>query len=255
VAHSRRAVLAGGAAGALACAAGPVLAAGPIVNIDDPRYAAYAAARRAAWSAVGPVDDDVITYLLSPQFQGGPAWPTTRQSYLVARPEGSTLIASDGLSDLFVDTDMTDPGFGCEVFLESPDLAGADSAVIRASWQFALIENFAQNVADFGGIEGPLAKYGVISMELPAPANAPQRWITARGSVGALIGMEVPGRPARCRLAEGVTIRLVALTLLLPDETEHAIKGGNAARADLAARLLAAGTGLASPANRRSVLA
>ncbi|WP_086736532.1 hypothetical protein [Erythrobacter colymbi] len=250
---TRRTIIAGTFAAAVAGLARPVLAQGN--SLDDPRYAAFAAARRNAWSALGPVDDDVIGYLVSPEFQGAPAWPTTRQSYLVARPKGSTLIASDGLSDLFTGTDSAEPGFGCEVFIECPDLAGAAFEAVKRSWQFQLIENFARNVADMGGINGVLERYGVISMELPAPESTPERWVTARGSVGALVGIEVPDRPARCTLAPGVAIRLVALTLLLPDETEYVIKGGKAARGELAAILFATGTGLASPANRRSVLA
>jgi hypothetical protein len=246
-------MIAGGLAGLLAGLARPALAQG--IAPDDRRYEAFAAARRQAWSAIGTVDDDAITYLVSPQFGGGPAWPTTRQAYRVVRPAGSLIIASDGLSDLFVGTDSDAPGFGCEVYIECPDLAGAAFEDLKRSWQFQLIENFAQNVADFGGITGPLEKYGVISMELPATETTPQRWITERGSVGALVGIEVPARPARCRLAEDATIRLVALTLMLPDETEHAIKGGNAARGELAAILIATGTGLTSPADRRSVLA
>lgn len=250
---SRRSIIAGGLAGLLAGIARPALA--QAIAIDDPRYEAFAAARTQTWSAIGKVDDDVITYLVSPQFGGGPAWPTTRQSYRVVRPAGSLIIASDGLSDLFVGTGSDAPGFGCEVYIECPDLAGAAFEELKRSWQFQLIENFAQNVAEFGGIEGPLARYGLLSMELPAPDTAPKRWVGPRGTVGALIGMTVTGRPARCRLAESTTIRLVALTLLLPDETEHVIKGGNAARGEIAAILIATGTGLTSPADRRSVLA
>jgi hypothetical protein len=52
-----------------------------------------------------------------------------------------------------------------------------------------------------------------------------------------------------------VTIRLIALTILLPDEIDHAISAGSAARTELAQKLIASGTGLTSPRNRRSVLA
>lgn len=226
-----------------------------MIAIDDPRYDSFLAARTKAWESVGSVDDDVIGYIISPEFNGGPAWPTTRQAYRVVRPEGSLIIASDGLSDLFVDATMQDPGFGCEVYIESPDLTGADFAAIRRSWQFSLIENFAQNVAHFGGIEDQLERLGVVSMEFPAPPGLPERWITPSGNVGALINIQMPGRPAECELDEGVTIRLVALTILLPDETKHVIAGRAAARAELAQKLVSSGTGLTSPANRRSVLA
>ena len=261
----RRNLLKGGLMGLLAglfpaarAQAAPPAGAGtapPMTAIDDPRYDRFFAARSQLWATIGTVDEDVIAYLISPEFNGAPAWPTTRQAFRTVRTGRSLIIASDGLSDLFVDTTMPEPGFECEVYLESPDLAGADFAAIRASWQFALIENFARNVADFGGINDRLERFGVVSMELPAPATMPQRWITPRGSVGALIDVQVPGRPTVCQLADDVAIRVIALTLLLPDETEHAITGGAAARAEIAQKLVASGTGLTSPADRRSVLA
>lgn len=226
-----------------------------MIAIDDPRYDSFFAARTKVWESLGSVDDDVITYIISPEFNGGPAWPTTRQAYRVVRPARSLIIASDGLSDLFVDTTMEEPGFGCEVYLESPDLVGADFNAIRRSWQFSLIESFAQNVAHFGGINEELERVGVISMELPAPPGMPARWVTERGTIGALINISVPDRLTQCALEEGVNIRLVALTALLPDETEHVIAGRAAARGDVAGLLIASGTGLTSPANRRSVLA
>ncbi|MDP5104398.1 MAG: hypothetical protein NWP98_10775 [Erythrobacter sp.] len=227
----------------------------PVIGIDDPRYDSFFAARAAVWSTCGKVDDDVIAYLISPEFNGAPAWPTTRQAFRVVRPEGSLIIASDGLSDLFVDTNLTQAGFECEVYIESPDLAGSGFADIRSSWQFDLIESLARNVADFGGIQGPISKYGIFSMELPAPATMPAHWLTQRGTVGALVNMTVPDRPARCQLDEGVEIRIVALTILLPDETEYVVAGGAETRAEIAQRLISSGTGLTSPVDRPSVLA
>jgi len=229
---------------------------GPPMNaIDDPRYETFFNARLQMWSTIGTVDDDVIAYVISPEFLGAPAWPTTRQAFRTVRPAGSLIIASDGLSDLFADTDSQAPGFGCEVFIECPDLAGAAFEGIRGSWQFELIETLARNVANLGGIQRPISQYGVFSMELPAPATMPAHWSTQRGTVGALINVTVPNRPSFCQLDEGVEIRLVALTILLPDETEYVVSGGAETRFDIAQRLISSGTGLTSPANRRSVLA
>ena len=224
------------------------------IAIDDPRYELFFAAREAAWAACGPVDADVISYIVSPEFGGAPAWPTTRQAFRVVRPPQSLIIASDGLSDLFVDTDMPDPGFGCEVYIESPDLAGADFQKIRSSWQFELVETLARNVAHLGGLQAPISKYGLFSMELPAPNAIPARWQTGRGTVGVLINVTVPERPSFCRLDGDTEIRLVALTALLPDETEYVVAGGSETRAEIAQRLIASGSGLSSPADRRSVL-
>ncbi len=255
---SRRTVLAAGISGWLTAAASPIFAQTKndmTITIDDPRYAQYLEARRRVWSSIGKVDDDVMAYMVSPQFSGAPAWPTTRQSYLVVRPENSVILASDGLSDLFVNTTMQDAGFECEVYIESSELVGAEFQDIRSSWQFDLIEMLAQNVANFGGINGALDQYGVISMELLAPANMPNRWVTNTGTVGALLNLQTPQRPSTCELETGVEIRLVALTIILPDENEYIVSGGAAARRELADKILATGSGVVSSSDRKSVLA
>ena len=243
------------AIGLLPASAKQVGETSPMITLDDPRYEQYFNARTKLWSSLGAVDEDVIGYLVSPEFQGAPPWPTTRQAYRVVRTPKTLILTSDGLSDLFVDTNMADAGFACEVYLESDELAGAEFNDLRKSWQFDLIENFAQNVANFGGINDNLDRLGVVSFELPAPANMPERWVTKRGSVGALINLTVPDRPEFCDLAEDVRIRIVALTILLPDEIDYLIEGRAAARADLAARLVASDYGLISSSQRPSKLA
>ena len=258
---ARRSILSGGLIGLLAGLFRPGKAQADepavpgIITLDDARYERFFAAREAAWSTCGTVDDDVIAYLISPEFNGAPAWPTTRQAFRTVRPAESLIIASDGLSDPFVDTDLQVAGFECEVYIESPDLAGASFADIRSSWQFDLIETLARNVANFGGIQAPIKQYGIFSMELPAPQTMPTQWVTQRGTVGALINVTVLDRPSYCEFGEEGEIRLVALTILLPDETDYVVAGGTETRAEIAQRLIAAGTGLTSPANRRSVLA
>ncbi|WP_308721347.1 hypothetical protein [Komagataeibacter xylinus] len=90
-----------------------------IIAENDPRIAAGQDRVQAYWKTIGAVDDDVISYMINPMFSGAPAWPNTRQAYRVIRTAGSLIVASDGLSDPFVGTDMTDTsGFGLEVYLE-----------------------------------------------------------------------------------------------------------------------------------------
>lgn len=226
-----------------------------MIEIEDPRYKQYFDARTALWSSIGDVDNDVISSIISPEFNGGPAWPTTRQAYRIVRTDKSLILASDGLSDLFVDTTLPDAGFECEVYVESEDLAGAAYDDLVRSWQLDLVMNLAQNVAYFGGINDNLDRLGVISFELPAPANMPERWVTQRGSVGALLNLTTPDRPEFCDLADDTRIRIISLTILLPDETEYVIEGRAKARADLAARLLASPYRLVSSSERPSMLA
>ncbi|MBW8879925.1 MAG: hypothetical protein JF615_00485, partial [Asticcacaulis sp.] len=127
------------------------MAADDVIADTDPRIESGSARVRAYWDAIGPSDSDVITYLVNPQFMGAPEWPNMRQAFRVVRPAGSLIIASDGLADPFIGTDITDrQGFGCEVYIEVPYFAGAGFDALRDSWAFALIEAVAQNVADRG---------------------------------------------------------------------------------------------------------
>ena len=205
-----------------------------MIEADDQRIERGHAQLAQYWSAIGQSDPDFITYLINPMFQGKPAWPNTRQAYRVVRTPDSLIIASDGLSDPFVDTDMTDvQGFGCEVYIETPQFVGADFEELRDSWVFALIENFAMNVADWGGISTQLEKYGVISTEFDMRGVLPSAALTEDGSAGFLVNLKPPGRPARIDMPFG-PVDIVALTLLTPAELESLRAGGADARQQLA---------------------
>lgn len=226
-----------------------------MIEPDDPRYDLFAKARHAYWSQFGAVDKDVITYLVSPQFQGAPGWPTTRQAFCIVRTSEGVIIASDGLSDLFVDTDMQDAGFGCEVFIETDMPRDAKFGEIKSSWQFSLIENFARNVADLGGIENQIQVHGLISMELPAPPNSPNDWQTKEGMIGVLVNMVTAERNPSCKLDDQHSIRMIPITILRPNELAKIAAGKPGLRESLAAKLIASGSGLRSVSNRKSVIA
>jgi hypothetical protein len=232
----------------------PAPAESNMVRLDDPRYQQFASARDGYWNGIGTLDPDVIAYMISPQFSGKPAWPTTRQAFRVVRGPSGVIIASDGLSDLFVDTSMQDAGFECEVYIETPQLAGADFQQVSGSWAFELIENFAANVAHAGGINRQLEDYGVLSMELPAPESMPREWVNANDYVGALINLPVAGRAPTLDLGSGAVIRMIPLTLITPAETQYVVDNGAQGRATLAEKLTAAGVGAASDLTRASLV-
>jgi hypothetical protein len=183
-----------------------------------------------------------------------PAWPNTRQAYRVVRPKTSLIIASDGLSDPFVGTDMDDvSGFGTEVFIETPDLVGADFDAIRAGWAFGLIENFAMNVADWGGIADQLKKYSVMSTEFPFAGALPPEWLNDRGAAGFLINTPVAGRLSETQTPFG-HVMIVALTLLHPAELAFVAANGQSGRDRLVETLQAKGMGHMSSLRRPSVI-
>lgn len=227
---------------------------GKMIDHDDPRIAEGHRRLDAYWQGVGRSDPDVISYLINPQFQGRPSWPNTRQAYRVVRTPGTLIIASDGLSDPFVDTNMDDAnGFATEVFIETPDLVGANFSALRESWAFRLIENFAMNVADWGGIEPDLRQRGLLSTEFSAHDILPPDWLNEDGRAGFLVNTPVRGREMETRLPFG-PVMIVPLTLLRPVEVRNIVDGGASARTDLAARLAATGNGHTSTLSRASVV-
>jgi hypothetical protein len=206
------------------------------------------------WDAVGPSDSDVISYLINPQFQGKPAWPNTRQAYRVVRPPEALIITSDGLSDPFVDTDMDNVnGFGMEVFVETPDLVGASFDAIRTSWAFRVIENFAMNVADWGGISANLRADPILSVEFPSEGILPADWLTTNATAGFLINVPIARRASEVAMPLG-NVLIVPLTLLRPSELKVVVEKGRAGRCAVADALRENGYGHVSSLDRPSVV-
>lgn len=230
------------------------MSANRVIKEEDPRIEAGHKCLQAYWNAIGPTDPDVITYLLNPQFQGKPAWPNTRQAYRIVRPADALIIASDGLSDPFVGSDIDDvSGFGMEVFVETPDLVGADFTTIRSSWAFAVIENFAMNVAGWGGITSHLRTNPIISVEFPDERKLPKEWLTSNATAGFLINVPVVSRGSEVAMPFGTTM-IVPLTLLRPAELRFVVEKGKAGRNELADALRERGYGHVSSLKRPSVV-
>lgn len=195
---------------------------------DDANPPAWHPELDAYWSQLGTVDPHVISYLINPMFLGAPPWPGVRQAYRIVRTPDTVIIASDGLSD--VSPKQPGAGFGCEVYIESAELVGAQFEDLRSSWMFKAIENFAQNVAAMQGISDHLREYGVASMELPADGtDVPARLVTENDTVGALIGMPAAGRAAQVTTADG-PIDIVPLTIIGTDELEVVVGQEQAGR-------------------------
>ncbi|MGS0648536.1 hypothetical protein ACU81Q_12995 [Komagataeibacter melomenusus] len=180
----------------------------------------------------------MISYLINPMFSGAPAWPNTRQAYRVIRTADSLIVASDGLSDPFAGTDMTDTsGFGLEVYLEIMGAARMPFDQVQNSPVFRLIEN----VAHFGTVTDMLAQYGVISLTVPLAQPLAPGWQDENDNVGVLLGMPVTGRPTQIELPFG-PYRFVPVTPI-PPASLPLISSSRQARNDLAQRLAASSAG------------
>ncbi|WP_242662366.1 suppressor of fused domain protein [Teichococcus deserti] len=232
---------------------GPEAPAAPPPPQDD--SAAFQAGfdrRYAYWAAVGQVEDDVLTHLISPSFTGGPAWPSTRQAYRVVRRGHSLVLATDGLSDPFDNVQGGGNGYGMELFVETADIAAefaglpGDVAGLSRSWAFELLSHVAGTVAGAGGIVHQLERHGVLSMELPGfsqahslPDQLPPGFVTEDDALGLLLGGPDPDFP---RLIEDMPlspVRMVPVVLLKAAELTALRQGGAEARRVLAERLAA----------------
>ncbi|KAF2407558.1 Suppressor of fused protein (SUFU) [Pseudomonas antarctica] len=246
----------------------------PVDPVETPADAANTAVRIASeecldrhWQAVGTVERDVLTYMISPSFTGGPHWPSTRQAYRVVRRDGAIILATEGLSDPFDDAEGLGNGFEMELFLETADIPNdargelGDVDPLRRSWAFELIEHVAKTVANAGGITHQLDNHGVLSLELPGfslshqmSEQVPKLFVTDDDAAGVLLGGPEPDFPTRLEDMPLSPVRLVPVVLITASELEYVRSGGRAAREDLVERLKAAGVGHTSSLYRASVV-
>lgn len=220
------------------------------------RVEAAAEARRAMWSAVGEVDDYVVSHLVNPAFMGGPRWPALRQAFLkVTLPGGLAIIASDGLSDPWDDETESNVGLGVEVYWIAP-LADVAVADLARHWQFSALYQLAQNIVFHGSPVSALGTYGAISMTISPTEAAPDDWYASPQDIemGSVFGMTLAGVPREVQLPGG-PVRLAGAAPLRPDELDAVLgPDGQELRRRIAAALEAMPLAqLASP-SRPSVL-
>ncbi|WP_062382917.1 suppressor of fused domain protein [Pseudomonas abietaniphila] len=219
------------------------------------------------WGSVGMVERDVLSYIISPSFSGGPYWPSTRQAYRVVRRGDAVIIATEGMSDPFDDVEGLGNGFEMELFIETADIPaharGSFGEVdpLKRSWAFELVEHVAKTVADAGGITHQLDQHGALSLEIPGFSQShymcdqlPKLFVTDDDSTGVLLGAPNPDFPARLDDMPLSPVRLVPLVLITAAELEYVRAGGRTAREDLVSRLKAAGIGHLSSPHRASVV-
>ena len=218
---------------------------GPDPNLrdpDDPAYQQTHDALQSYWEKVGQVDPIVISYIVNPMFLGSSPWPGGKQVFRIIRAAESLIIASDGLSAPFEeDKNILQNGFQMEVFIEIKGQQAMELDDIKSSAAFALIEEAARQVADWGGISEILDEFHLASSEIPVSSDAiPERFLTSDGRVGVIFGMVAEGRPKIVPNTPLSPVRMVPVTVLLPSEVQEAADGTEQ-RDRIAKRLIDAG--------------
>lgn len=201
------------------------------------------AAREAFWRTLGRLDEEVII----PIVVGG-NWPARRQVWrIIHRPEGRTLLVTDGLSDFFVENVEPSIGFGLELALET----GEPLQDVAKSWPLLLLERVSNEVAEHEQLREKV-KAGFLSMELPGK-EMPEPLLTKEGRVGVLLGMESSTLPNRFTLPAGEA-RLVTIKVLMPSELAYLLEHGKRGRDELVRRFSQGGDEHLSRAWRRAVV-
>jgi hypothetical protein len=202
------------------------------------------AAREAAFRSLGELEEAALV----PIIMGGPLWPGQRRAWrIIHRPGGRTLLATEGMSDPFIDQDEPSAGFGLELVIETDEPVGSAAG----SWPLRLLERVADEVAEYERVRAWLLK-GLASMEVSGE-DMPEALVTSEGRVAVLLGVESKGIP-RGFITPAGEVRLVTVKALLPAELSYMLDQGRAGPAELAKRFAASGEEHLSRPHRRPVV-
>jgi hypothetical protein len=207
-----------------------------------------ASARDAAYGTLGKMEEDVLTFLHNPAFTGGPRWPALRQAWRVIHRPGSTLIASDGLSDPFDDQEEPSRGFALECLIETDEPLER----VSQSWPFQVLVEVCHAAASHGGLRPLLAELKLVSLEVSGE-GMPAPLVTADGCVGVMLGVPSSTLPRLFQTPAG-DVQLVTVKVLLAPELESIRKQGASGRLELARRFAVTGQEHLSRAWRPPVL-
>lgn len=201
------------------------------------------AAREAFWRTLGRLDEEAIM----PIVVGG-SWPARRQVWrIIHRPDGRTLLVTDGLSDFFVERAEQSVGFGLELALETDEhLQEAEK-----SWPLLLLERVSDEVAEHERVRETV-KTGFMSMEVSGK-GMPEPLVTQEGRVGVLLGVETNTLPRSFTIPAG-EVRLVTVKALLPPELAYLLAYGKTGRDELLRRFDQGGHGHLSRLRRNPVV-
>lgn len=168
----------------------------------------------------------------------GTRWPSGASGYVRVTTVHTCIVATDGLSDPTAEQQPGGaPGLGLEIYVESTELADEDPG--EARWLVTALEEAAGALVGAAqSLPGALAEHGLLSLELSG-ADAPAEW-TEGGRLGALVGVQLPGRTPGFDV-EGVSVPALTFTPLRPSELAVVTAEGAEGRQRVADALAAQG--------------
>lgn len=192
--------------------------------------------RNKFWEAAGEVDSDVIAHMINPAFMGGPMWPSVRQAFITVRQPDRTILASDGLSDPYsnmesVDANAAYNGLGLEVYTAVEPV----TVPVQQTWQFQLLYQAAQLMADAGNVVTLLNDMTWITTEF-YDVDVPADFRNSEGRVGAILGLKDDTIPDTVTLSLE-EVKIVNVKLLTLSELEYVALNGADGRIKLAGLL------------------
>lgn len=183
------------------------------------------------WKKYGKLETAALTRLSNPLYRGGPQWPFNRQAFLRVDRSKSILMASDGLSDPFMEDLDLEKGQGLRVefFIETKEtqFRDMDWEQLTATWFFQVLYMVCLNAAHGKNYRELVEEHQVLTIELKH-INAPEKFLTEEGRCGAMIGGEVKNIVTKAKGHLG-DILLVPVTILTKEELKYAMDGGDAA--------------------------
>lgn len=206
------------------------------------------------WNKVGNLDKHVLSYNINPAFMNQPAWPDLRQAYRRILTEDSVIVATDGLSDEFSESESADNGFEIELYVElnDPEYMKMSLQELGNTWVFQLLHQAALNAAYSGNYKQLAEDHDVFSTEF-YDVELSDKYLTSEETVGVLIGMESKKVPSKVELFASEVLML-SVTLLKLDELEYIVENGGEGRREIVERLKQAGINSISSMNRKSVV-
>jgi len=141
--------------------------------------------RRKALCGIAELCPDYLSSIVTQYSIGRDGWPGSCEAWLCGRTPEYVIVASDGLSDPFIDENELSIGFGHEVIMACDE--PISDVNFSDSWVFRAIHRLSFLAAEYGTLREIIEDYGSLSVELNH-VDLPECFIGANGCACVLLG-------------------------------------------------------------------